>query len=380
MVMKLNTGVPGAGKTYLMVKSFIDLFCTWDKEIERFVLKDEHKDKVLISNIEGLTLQHYDIETLMNERCQQLAKATFIKNIGGNDIDMDSMQDVIDEFYYKFLDEKVRWFFSYDYQKQLLDKFGPVIYLIEESQRYFDSKELGRANWVRDVLFFFEKHRHFGFSIFCDTQHSTKLHKGIVALFETETRAKPRTLSVLGEFKYNEYADDVKTNQIPIVVKPDERIYKTYKSMSHKEVVKTKKPGLRLVIFVLGMMILSLVMFGYVKNNLGGGVVHAKDSSSISDSKEKDKVLPKEKKNVLPEEKEKEWRLLSHWMDRRGHVTVIHPLTNEFVPLKQFVSEMKVKVSGNSLYCLCPVETRGEDEPKRTERLPLSIGKEKRSE
>ncbi len=51
MVMKLNTGVPGAGKTYLMVKSFIDLFCTWDKETERFVLKDEHKDKVLISNI-----------------------------------------------------------------------------------------------------------------------------------------------------------------------------------------------------------------------------------------------------------------------------------------------------------------------------------------
>lgn len=281
MVMKLNTGVPGAGKTYLMVKSFIDLFCTWDKETERFVLKDEHKDKVLISNIEGLTLQHYDIETLMNERCQQLAKATFIKNIGGNDIDMDSMQDVIDEFYHKFLDEKVRWFFSYDYQKQLLDKFGPVIYLIEESQRYFDSKELGRANWVRDVLFFFEKHRHFGFSIFCDTQHNTKLHKGIVALFETETRAKPRTLSVFGEFKYNEYADDAKTNQIPIVVKPDARIYKTYKSMSHKEDVKTKKPGFRLFLFIVVMGVLSLFVFNYAKSHLGGGVVHAESSSSV---------------------------------------------------------------------------------------------------
>ncbi len=369
MVMKLNTGVPGAGKTYLMVKSFIDLFCTWDKETERFVLKDEHKDKVLISNIEGLTLQHYDIETLMNERCQQLAKATFIKNIGGNDIDMDSMQDVIDEFYHKFLDEKVRWFFSYDYQKQLLDKFGPVIYLIEESQRYFDSKELGRANWVRDVLFFFEKHRHFGFSIFCDTQHNTKLHKGIVALFETETRAKPRTLSVFGEFKYNEYADDAKTNQIPIVVKPDARIYKTYKSMSHKEDVKTKKPGFRLFLFIVVMGVLSLFVFNYAKSHLGGGVVHAESSSSVPSPN-----VPDSK----PKEIEKQWRSVSYWMDKYGHVTVIHPLTNAFVPLNEF--DMKVKVSGNDLYCLCPVETGGEDEPKRIKRSPLSTGKEKRSE
>ena len=368
MVMKLNTGVPGAGKTFLMVKSFIDLFCTWDKETERFVLKDEHKDKILISNIEGLTLQHYDIETLMNERCQQLAKTTFIKNIGGNDIDMNSMQDVIDEFYYKLLGEKVRWFFSYDYQKQLLDKLGPVIYLIEESQRYFDSKELGRANWVRDVLFFFEKHRHFGFSIFCDTQHSTKLHKGIVALFETETRAKPRTLSVFGEFKYNEYADGSKTNQIPIVVKPDSRIYETYKSMSHKEDVKTKKPGLRLFLFIVGMSVLSLFLFNYVKNHLGGGVVHAENSNSVPGPGGL---------SSKPKEIEKEWRSVSYWMDNYGHVTVIHPLTNAFVPLNKF--DMKIKVSGDDLYCLCPVETGGEDESKRIKKSFLQNREGKRS-
>lgn len=342
MVMKLNTGVPGSGKTYLMVKSFIDLFCVWDKDTERFVLKDEHKDKVLVSNIEGLSLPHLDIETLMNDRCLQLARAQFVQNIGKNPITLDDMPDVVDEFYFQLIQEKVRWFFSYEYQEQLLYKHGPLIYLIEESQRYFDSKELGRAAWVRDVLYFFEKHRHFGFSIFCDTQHDSKLHRGIVALFETETRAKPRTLSVFGEFKYNEYSDGAKTNQIPIVVKPDPRIYKTYKSMSHKEDVKTKKPGLRLLAFVACMAFLAFFIIGYAKSNLGGGVVQAQTH--------KEKINNKIKKISEPP---MEWRQVSYWTEGNHHVTLIHPITNAFVSAREI--GLKLKLEGGNLYALCPI-------------------------
>ena len=358
MVMKLNTGVPGSGKTYLMVKSFIDLFCKYDKETERFILSENHQDKILISNIAGLTLPHQDIESMMNDRCMQLAKAKFVQSIGKNPIDLDDMPEVIDEFYFKFMSEKVRWFFSYDYQEQLLYKHGPIIYLIEESQRYFDSKELGRAAWVRDVLFFFEKHRHFGFSIFCDTQHSSKLHKGIVALFETETRAKPRTLSVIGEFKYNEYTDGAKTNQIPIVVKPDQRVFKAYKSMSHKEDVKTKKPALKILIFVCVMAVLAVFVLKYAKQNLGGGVAHAK-TQKIEKNQE-----------IKTEQNKLSWKMLSYWVDQNNQVTVIHPITSAFVPLIDL--EFQAKLMGTDLYCLCPViEKEKQNDTTRTESSPL---------
>ena len=58
----------------------------------------------------------------MNERCKQLARTKFIDNSGKNDIE--HMMGVVDEYYYEFLKEKIRWFFDYDYQKQLCDKLG----------------------------------------------------------------------------------------------------------------------------------------------------------------------------------------------------------------------------------------------------------------
>ena len=356
--MKLNTGVPGVGKTYLMVKSFIDLFCFWDKETGRFILKEEHKGKILVSNVEGLTLPHLDIETLMNERCMQLANTKFIDNIGSHDLE--KMQDVVDEYYYQFLEEKVRWFFNYSYQKQLCDKHGPIIYLIEESQRYFDSKELGRQKWVRDVLYFFEKHRHFGHSIFCDTQHHSKLHKGLVALFETETRAKSRTLSVMGEFKYNEYSDDAKINQLPIIVKPDKRIYQIYKSMAHKEDVKTKKPVLKILIFVCVMAAFSLFILNYAKNNLGTQEAQANPATITNQSADNQPGgtarSPVPNSTIQPQ-KRGSWVHLDFTIDTKGTVTIVHPETFAIMPLKEL--ELEVKRQGTQLYCFIEENENG---------------------
>jgi len=346
MVMKLNTGVPGSGKTYLLVKAFIDLFCTWDKDTERFVLKEQHQDKILISNIEGLTLPHLDLETLMHERCLQLARTKLLDK--GVQI-LDENQDILDEYYYQHLEEKIRWFFSKEYQGQLTDKHGPIIYLIEESQRYFDSKELGRQKWVRDVLFYFEKHRHLGHSIFCDTQHASKLHKGIVALFETETRAKPRTLSVMGEFKYNEYADGAKTNQVPIIVKPDKRIYQTYKSMTHKEDVKTKKPVLKILIFVCCMAAFSLFMINYAKSNLGASSLEDQPAPQDTSSSTGSVPPPSQPPAQTEYRRPGYWVHLPFVMDAQGKVTVVHPITYAVMPLKEF--DLEVKRQGTQLFC-----------------------------
>ena len=348
MASFLHTGVPGSGKTYLMVEKFCRLFCDYDKETERFILKEKFKDKILVSNIEGLTLQHIDLETMLHERCLTLARKKFIDNLA--DQDLETMDDVIDEYYADFKEEKIRWFFNMPFQKSLQEKHGGIIYLIEESQRYFDGKELGRQKWVRDVFYFFEKHRHVGCSIFMDTQHISKLVKGISVLFETETRAKPRTFSIMGEFKYNEYSEGAKMNQVPIVKKPDQRIFKTYKSMSAAEDVKTKKPIFKLLSFVGVMVVMAFFVLGYAKSNLGPKSAHAKTpvKTNVSNFVPADPVRPGASQET---KQDFHWERLSFIKSTKGF-SVVHPITNVILDLKEL--DLEVRRQGTSLLVKIP--------------------------
>lgn len=350
MVMKLNTGVPGSGKTYLMVSDFIKNFCTWEKETGRYLLKEEYKSHVLISNIEGLGLEHLDLETLMAARCLTLAKKKYLESPG--DEKVSDFDDVIDDYYYEFLDEKVRWFFNYPYQKQLQGQYKdrPLIYLIEESQRYFDGKELGRQKWVRDTFLFFEKSRHLGVSIYMDTQHVSKIVKGISCLFETEIKAKPRTFSIGGEFKYNEYSDGQKVNQIPIVVKPDKRIFNTYKSMHSLEALKTKRPVLRILLFLLVMGGVSFGVLNYAISNLGGGV----KSVTAAETSKSEGVSPGAVKTYLKSPVKPvpgQWVRLTSVFSSDG-ITVVHPVTNVLLLFKEM--DLKCKEQGGSLFAFVP--------------------------
>lgn len=350
MVMKVHTGVPGAGKSFLLVKSFCDLFCNYDNQAGKWEFKPEKKNITLISNIEGLALDHLDLETLMQDRCLQLARVKFLADFKSGHKSMDDLADVVDEYYKDFHEEKVRWFFEMGYQKHLAARFGgPVVYLIEECQRYFDSKELGRQNWVRDVLFFFEKHRHLGFSLLMDTQHISKIHKGIAVLFEEEIRAKPRTMSVVGEFRYNSYVDGLKINQVPIVARPDKRIFAAYKSMAAAEDVKTKKPLAKLMAFVVVVAVAAYCILNYAKSNLGpGDAIAAKKNVNAAPGAEK--IVGESVAARLPGD----WVHLPHVMDSAGAVLVVHPIYNSIVPLTDF--DLDVKVTGTSLFAFVPAK------------------------
>jgi hypothetical protein len=340
MAMRIHTGVPGAGKTYLLVKSYVDMFCRWDKETARYVKKPEHEDKILISNIEGLTLEHLDLETLMTDRCMTMARQKWADNPKVKDLT--EMDDVIQSYFYEFLSEKVRHFFAYDHQVQIAKDHGPVIYLIEESQRYFDAKELGRSAWVRDILYFFEKHRHMGFSVLMDTQHISKIHKGIAVLFESEIQAKPRTMSVAGEMRYNEIADGVKVNQMPIVHRPKKEIFATYKSMAAKESIKPKKPMLKLACFILFCLVACFFAFGWAKKSIGPDDVAAAEL-------ETQKELPPGGQRAMETAPQPgSWVRLSHIMKSNGRVFVIHPVYKAPVPVESL--GLKLKVVGTVFY------------------------------
>lgn len=347
MVMKLHTGVPGAGKSYLLLKSFTETFCSWDKDDGHWEIKPQAKNIRLISNIEGLTLDHENLDVLISERCQALARRRVLEESGG----VEGFEDVCNTYYLEYMQERTRWFFNDEYQQSLAVDCS-LIYLIEESQRYFDTAELGRKPWVRDILYFFERHRHHGVSMFMDTQHSSKLHRGIVALFEEEIRAKPRTLSVMGEFRYDSYSDGLKTNQMPIIVKPDKRIFAAYQSMTAAEAVKPKRPIFKLICFVAVMGVLAVFITVFMKRTVFAGSESTEQrvvKSSISiPSTASTGSAPQVSVGAAGAVVEGEWKHLDHFVRENGDVWVLHPIYNTILPLKEF--DIDVKAVSDQLF------------------------------
>lgn len=358
MVMKLHTGVPGAGKSYLLIKSFVEAFCDWGSDENRYCLKKSFGQIKLISNIEGLTLDHCNLDVMISDRCQALARRKVLEESGNKCDDSTNFladaADVVHTYYLDYMAERCRWFFEDGYQQSLAIDAGGLVYLIEESQRYFDSGALGRKPWVRDVLYFFERHRHHGISIFMDTQHASKLHKGIVALFEEEIRAKPRTLSVMGEFRYNSYCDGMKINQLPIVVKPDKRIFATYQSMTAVEVVKPKRPLFKLLVGVLVLFLFAFIVYWLVLQRFGAGTASAADvpPGTVSAAKPGGEFA-KNNIGLLDTRAAGDWVRISHLMRSNGDVWVIHPVYNTIIPLSDM--DLDVKVVGASLFAYLEV-------------------------
>lgn len=355
MVMKLHTGVPGSGKSYLLVKSFTDAFCVYNKDVGMWEIKSQGKLFRLISNIEGLTIPHESLDVLISDRCRSLAKSQVLaefKKVYDGDADSFGhfLDDTVQVRYLELLEEKVRWFFNDEYQKSLADGFT-LVYLIEECQRYFDTTELGRRAWVRDVLYFFERHRHHGISFFMDTQHISKIHKGISVLFEEEIQAKPRTLSVTGEFRYNSICDGLKTNQFPIVVRPDKRIFAAYQSRTSIEAVKTKSPVKRLFLGLVFCACLVYGLFLYARHTMAPSSAVAAEIPPSGKS-----IVAKDSKPasvaVLEKPSPGGWVRMSYVLKSDGSLWVIHPVTNAISLLPDL--GLRTKVVGTELYAFCP--------------------------
>jgi len=355
MVMKLHTGVPGSGKSYLLVKSFTDAFCSYNKDVGIWEIKPQGRIFRLISNIEGLTLPHESLDVLISDRCRSLARSQVLsefKKVYAGDADSFGhfLDDAVQVKYSELLEEKVRWFFNDEYQKSLADGCT-LVYLVEECQRYFDTTELGRKAWVRDVLYFFERHRHHGISFFMDTQHISKIHKGISVLFEEEIQAKPRTLSVTGEFRYNSICDGLKTNQFPIVVRPDKRIFAAYQSRTSVEAVKPKSPVKRLFLGLVFCACLVYGLFLYARHTIAPSAAVAAEVPQAEKS-----IVPKSPNPASDAGSEKTssggWLRMSYVLKSDGSLWVIHPSTNVISLLPDL--GLRTKVVGTELYAFLP--------------------------
>ena len=222
-MINLITGTPGAGKTYLAVKLLTEKYFFWHKKDHAFYRQDKAKKYTIFTNIDELILPHKSLIEIFEDH-----KISF------------------DEF------------FTVPYQEKLHKKYPHIIYVIDEAQQY-----IGSSFRNKDVIYYFDYHRHFGDSIWLISQDYQKICKNINVLVELEYRAVKSTFSILGEFRYN-----IKSNgQIfkRKTERKDKRIFQLYKSFQGDEQEKHSNPlkfiiiGLLLAFFIVGYFFFKMI-------------------------------------------------------------------------------------------------------------------------
>lgn len=246
-MITLITGAPGGGKSYLAVKHLLDKYFVLDKETKYYRKKEEI---CIVTNIDGLKLEHESLSDWMVEALTE------------SGADLESMGPL------EKRKAQIEAFWAPEYQTKLMNRYGSIVYLIDEAQQYFDSR-FGRLKSARNVLLYFETHRHFGADIFLITQDARKLCMDLRVLAEKEIRALPRSLNIFKEMKYNEYVNGMKANGVPKCVRPSKRIFALYKSMDAKENEKVRSPLRRLALgCAVGLVIgFAVLWFGWFRRH-----------------------------------------------------------------------------------------------------------------
>ena len=222
-MIRIVEGVPGSGKSYYGVNYVCSKFAKYDAVYDEFVVSN---DVLIITNIEGFRVKHKKIDDL-------------IEKYGG-----------------------LEGFFNVaNFEKMIAHyKCKNIILLIDEAQRYFDSKF-----YDKDVFYFFQYHRHLGVDVFLFTQKVSTLARHLLPLAEFIITAAPRSLAFGNTFRYR--FKDLEGNSLySRVLTKNQVFFKAYKSFTTDEAEKPKNVITRLILMVV---VMSLVVV------LGGKAVLA---------------------------------------------------------------------------------------------------------
>ncbi|MGV1098705.1 zonular occludens toxin domain-containing protein [Thiovibrio sp. JS02] len=259
MAVRIVDGNPGAGKTYWAVHHLLKQYFDYEPDLDRYFLKEQYKEVVIITNIDSLKIPHRSLNTMIDE-CN--------KEMGLDDRDLEKYG-------------KGYVFFSHDYQEMLAECINaPVVYVIDESQRFFHKRY-----YYRPVFEWFELHRHFQQDIFLISQSYKKIAPDILELCEIVVHGVARTRSLTGkEFRYKHISqgDVMKTE----VLLKDKKIFALYKSMmGGVEVEKISNPLVKKIALAL-VGVLALGSFGVYRllHSFGGDTATASAASSTHES------------------------------------------------------------------------------------------------
>lgn len=266
-MIQLITGTPGAGKTYLAVNLLLDKYFYFNKKHQEYRKKDKFSDYVIFTNIEGLQLEH--------------------KNL--NDIFRDQVP--------------FETFFTVKYQEKIKAKYPKIIYIIDECQRFIPPRFKDT-----DVVFYFDYHRHFGHDIFLITQDYKKICKDISLLAEFEYRAAKRMFSLFGSFQYLMKSNGEIFARKTIPAKKE--VFALFQSFEgEKQSEQGKSPLLKyIVVFALlaaGLFYLTFNMF-----TDGGKKAEAKQSKSVQNRTQLKTIKQESQEQKSKYSKDKKARLI----------------------------------------------------------------------
>jgi hypothetical protein len=225
-MISIVSGVPGSGKSYYMV-NYLSKFYTYDDFYKEYLIKD---NVLVVSNIDDLRVPHLQLNS------------SFL--IGDSENGIEGKYSVLD-------------FFTVSNFQKLMDvkRVKNVILLIDEAQKIFprDFKD-------KDVLYFFQYHRHLGVDIILGCQDHLDLSRSILALPECIYQAVPRSKSIAGSFRYH-VTDRRGKYMRTLSLRKKQSIFAAYKSFASDEIQKPKNVIMHWFVIFGVFMIVGGVFF-----------------------------------------------------------------------------------------------------------------------
>ncbi|SKA25037.1 Zonular occludens toxin (Zot) [Trichlorobacter thiogenes] len=225
-MISIVSGVPGSGKSYYMV-NYLSKFYTYDEFYKEFHIKE---NILVISNIDDLRVPHLKLDS------------PFL--IGDPENGIEGKYSILD------------FFTVSNFQKLMeIKRVKNIILLIDESQKLFprDFKD-------KDVLYFFQYHRHLGVDIILGCQDHLDLSRSILALPECIYQAVPRSKAIAGAFRYH-VTDRRGKHMRTQTLRKRQAVFSAYKSYSSDEIQKPKNIIMHWIIIFCVFMTVGGLLF-----------------------------------------------------------------------------------------------------------------------
>lgn len=216
-MIRLITGVPRSGKSFLAVKEIFDLL-----EAEQPINPNTGKPfKIhIVTNIEGLKIDD-----------ARLTHMEFDKSFFQNTKFAPFLRDLRD--------------------KHGLDAEDTIYVYIDEAQRYFAKPD-------EDTVYFFDYHGHYGVNVIIITQHEKKIAFSISCHHEFEHRAAAASTNPFSGFVYKQLQAGERFGTVRL--KRDPRIFKLYKSFQ----AGTGKPVKSKLRYFVGFGVVAAVLMWFL--------------------------------------------------------------------------------------------------------------------
>jgi len=249
MAIYIVDGKIGSGKTYYCVYSIIAKYYMYDDIIQEYVQK---KNTLVVSNIEGLKLDHVDLEKTIEEKGVQYC------------------------FSEKFINDLREY-----------HKCAHIVFIIDEFQKWFHSKFFDK-----DILYFFQYSRHYGLDFYLICQDVDSVCRQLKNLCEYYIGAVSRTSGSGLGFHYKKRIGDETIGHINL--KKDKKIFNFYKSMKFDESEKPRPVMYKFIGLACVLLVVAVLLFKYSFSQIfhGGVVGFGGKKIENKDKKPDNLVLP----------------------------------------------------------------------------------------